>query len=484
MDEIRLDPKPGILIESLRDIGYSFNTALADIIDNSISAGATKIDVRIPPADELSICIVDNGAGLLREQLLEAMRLGSTDPRDARDKQDLGRFGLGMKTASFSQCRRLTVVSKVGYQPYGFVWDLDDVVESNSWTVKEVENVKSLEGMDLLPDKGTLVLWEKIDRLSDNRGGKPNIERIIDEASDHLSLVFHRYLSGERGINRVVIRINNRKLEPIDPFNSRHKATQVSPDDVPMIGVAMRAYTLPSRDNYSTKAEYDKYSLGDYLKNQGIYLYRAKRLIIYGTWLGLAKKSAVTQLCRVRIDIDNAQDELWKIDVKKASAQLPENVRSRVRTLIQHMVKPSRRVYHSRGAKQVDESVNPVWNLRTSNDKAEYSINRSHPSICAFRDSLPTEEDRQMFDAVVGLIESGFPVKSMFYNMSTAADDVSFASISDEGLRINAENYFATMKVMGTDEQTILSIMRQSEPFASNWSLTCKLLGIEERNDG
>lgn len=481
MEEIRLDPKPSILIESLRDIGYSFNTALADIVDNSIAAGATSIDILIPPGDTIAISVVDNGNGLPREDLLEAMRLGSTDPRQERDKNDLGRFGLGMKTASFSQCRRLTVVSKSGDRPYGFVWDLDDVAATNSWSVSEVDAFQSLQGIDMLGERGTLVLWEKLDRLAENLGGgKPDVSRIIDEASDHLSLVFHRFLTGEIGIKHVSIRVNNRKLQPIDPFNSKHSATQASPEEVPLIGVTMRAYTLPSRDNYSSQAEYDRYSLGDYLKNQGIYLYRAKRLIIFGTWLGLAKKSAVTQLCRVRIDIDNAQDELWKIDVKKVSAQLPENIRTRIRSLIQHMSKPSRTVYKRRGAKQVSESINPVWNLYKNGADSVYSVNRGHPSIRAYRDGLTTAEDRKAFDSILGLIESGFPVKSMFYDMSTNADHVVFAGISDEELETNANNFFGMMKVAGADEDAIRIMMRQSEPFASNWHKTCQILGIRE----
>lgn len=481
MEEIRLDPVPSILIESLRDIGYSFNTAVADIIDNSISANASTIDLIIPPTDSLAVTIVDNGAGLTRDELLEAMRLGSTDPRKARARNDLGRFGLGMKTASFSQCRRLTVVSKTGNEMHGFVWDLDEVVRQNSWLVDEIEEFDAIQGIEYLENSGTLVLWEKLDRLTGNLGGgKPDIDRIIDEAADHLSLVFHRYLSGEAGLKRIKIRINNRPLEALDPFNSRNSATQVSPEEVPLVGVRMRAYTLPNRDCYESEVEYRRYSLGDYLKNQGIYLYRAKRLILYGTWLGLAKKSPVTQLCRVRIDIDNGQDELWKIDVKKASAQLPEVVRHRVRSLINTMSRPSRRVYKRRGARQVDQSIKPVWNMFKAEEGSTYSINREHPSIRAYRDGLTTPEEQRAFDSVLGLIESGFPVKALFYDMTTDADHVRFASISEDELSENARNFYGMMKAAGARDESIIAMMRQSEPFASNWEKTCQILEIKE----
>lgn len=481
MEEIRLDPVPSILIESLRDIGYSFNTAVADIVDNSISADSTTVDILIPPDQSPAVTIVDNGSGLTRSELLEAMRLGSTDPRKERARNDLGRFGLGMKTASFSQCRRLTVISKTQGKMHGFVWDLDEVVEHNSWLVEEVDGFNGIQGIDLLHDSGTLVLWEKLDRLTGNLGGgTPNIDRIIDEAADHLSLVFHRYLAGETGTKRICIKINNRALEALDPFNSRNSATQVTPEEVPLIGVRMRAYTLPNRDCYTSQNEYDHYSLGDYLKNQGIYLYRAKRLILYGTWLGLAKKSAVTQLCRVRIDIDNGQDELWKIDVKKASAQLPEVVRNRVKDLVGRMCRPSRRVYKRRGAKQVDQSLKPVWSVYRADEGSTYSINRDHPSIKAYRDSLISFDDKKSFDSIIGLIESGFPAKSLFYDMTTDADHVAFAAIAEDELIENARSFFGMMKAAGAMEESIVTIMRQSEPFASNWEKTCQALGIED----
>ena len=136
-DVIRLDPEPSILIESLRDIGYSFNSALADIVDNSITAEATSIRVLAIPDPEFRIAIIDDGNGLSRDDLKQAMRLGSNDPRQKRALNDLGRFGLGLKTASFSQCRRLTVVSRKGSAVAAFTWDLDLVVAQNAWNVIE-----------------------------------------------------------------------------------------------------------------------------------------------------------------------------------------------------------------------------------------------------------------------------------------------------------------------------------------------------------
>ena len=189
MESIQLEPEPGILIESLRDIGYSFNSALADIIDNSITAGARNISVLAMPCDDFRIAIVDDGEGLSEDNLLQAMRLGSTDPRCKRNLNDLGRFGLGLKTASFSQCRRLTVVSKQDDVVNAFVWDLDLVVQNNKWTVLKPESVMYVPFVSEIGRSGTLVLWEKLDRLTGSNGtGKANYDRVISEAQDYLSL--------------------------------------------------------------------------------------------------------------------------------------------------------------------------------------------------------------------------------------------------------------------------------------------------------
>ena len=306
VEMVQLDPEPSILIESLRDIGYSFNSALADIVDNSITANASKVWIQAIPDNEFRIGIIDNGTGLSKNDLMQAMRLGSTDPRQERAINDLGRFGLGLKTASFSQCRRLTVVSRNNGEAAGYTWDLDLVVEQNAWNVIERDDLDEVPFVDELGDTGTLVLWEKLDRLTGARGsGKVDYARVISEAQDYLSLVFHRYITGERGLQSISLKVNNVELEPIDPFNSKNHATQASPLETIRPGITMQTFTLPHRSHYASQQDYEHFGLRDgYLKNQGVYLYRAKRLILYGTWFGLAKKTALTQLTRVKIDID------------------------------------------------------------------------------------------------------------------------------------------------------------------------------------
>ncbi len=479
---IRLDPEPSIFIESLRDIGYSFNSALADIVDNSITANADEIWILAIPADEFRIGIVDNGDGLSHGDLKQAMRLGSTDPRQKRALNDLGRFGLGLKTSSFSQCRRLTVVSRKDGETSAFTWDLDLVAEQNEWNVIKRNDPADIPFIDELGETGTLVLWEKLDRLTGTRGsGKVDHTRVISEAQDYLSLVFHRYIAGEKGLNRISLRVNNLVLEPIDPFNTRHRATQSSPLEQICPGVTMQVFTLPHRSHYDSQQEYEHFGLnGGYLKSQGVYLYRAKRLILYGTWFGLAKKTALTQLTRVRIDIDTNQDEVWKIDIKKVSAQMPEVVRERVKALISTIGAPSRKAYRRRATRLTSPDVYPAWNVGQVGEKKLYRINRDHPVIANLRDTLD-DADRQCFETALSVIESTFPTESLFYDFANNEESVTFATLKDDEFSNATRTFFSTLKQAGRDEDTILSIMRNAEPFQSRWANALNALGIEEQ---
>ena len=480
VEMVQLDPEPSILIESLRDIGYSFNSALADIVDNSITANASKVWIQAIPDSEFRIGIIDNGTGLSKSDLKQAMRLGSTDPRQERAINDLGRFGLGLKTASFSQCRRLTVVSRNKGEIAGYTWDLDLVIEQNAWSVIERDDLDKVPFVDELGDTGTLVLWEKLDRLTGTRGsGKVDYARVISEAQDYLSLVFHRYITGEKDLSRISLKVNNAELEPIDPFNSKNHATQIAPLETIRLGITMQSFTLPHRSHYVSQQEYEHFGLKDgYLKNQGVYLYRAKRLILYGTWFGLAKKTALTQLTRVKIDIDVNQDEIWKIDVKKVSAQMPEDVRARIKALIATIGAPSRKAYRRRAIMLTSPDVYPAWNVEQSGEKKLYRINRNHPIIANLRDSLDDGNGKN-FETVLALIESTFPAASLFYDFANNEDDVSLAPLEDDNFKSAACTFFASLKQAGRDEDAILSIMRTAEPFQSRWQDTLNALGIE-----
>ena len=172
-DNIPVEPKLSVFLSSLRDIGYSFETALADLIDNSISANAKNIKIlALPSTDKL--VVLDDGSGMSDKLLLEAMRLGTQ--KETRAKNDLGRFGLGLKTASFSQCRKLTVFSKDSESIAGYTWDLDFLSKENKWLLQKASVADLKAKLDKLSPQvfeeffaskhGSLVLWEKIDRYT------------------------------------------------------------------------------------------------------------------------------------------------------------------------------------------------------------------------------------------------------------------------------------------------------------------------------
>lgn len=484
MGELQLDPIPSILIESVRDIGYSFESAIADIIDNSITAGAKHIQIMVRSESDPAIAVIDDGDGLSRDQLIAAMRMGSTDPREQRSLGDLGRFGLGMKTASFSQCRKLTVYSSQSGVANAFTWDLDYVVGTNSWSVIEQTNFQEMPFYSLFPRTGTVVLWEKIDRLgqqsSEGKNVASSFERLAADAEEHIALVFHRFLAGEPSCQKIEIALNDRQIEPLDPFNKKHSATIPGPEEPLPGGVVIQAYTLPHRKKYSSQSEYEKYGLrGGYQKNQGIYLYRAKRLIIHGTWFNLAKKTAVTQLCRVRIDIDNTKDEDWKIDIKKVSAQLPEEARATIRRLLSRFSSPSKGVYKRMGAKQTTSAFYPTWEIIKDSGLTRYAINRSHPTLLELQDLLDEDQTRKLSNAL-DVIESGFPLDSLFVELTNSPEAVATPVISDISFAETVRDFFAYLKGQGVEEQTIIDQMRSTPIFSNRWDEVLKVLDIKE----
>lgn len=475
------EPRASMLIESMRDIGYSLETALADIIDNSISAGAKRVDILSESGDNPRIAVLDNGSGMSRKTLLEAMRPGSRNPLESRDAKDLGRFGLGLKTASFSQCRRLTVLTRQKKETTAARWDLDFVSEQDQWIIQIPNSPAAIPWSDRLEGNGTLVLWENLDRLVDNGGshaGYAHFNRRIDEAREHLELVFHRFLAGEGRTKKVEIYLNNRPLVPFDPFNVNHSATVRDPEEVIKIGegvVKIQAFTLPHHRKCGT-ADWEKYAGREgYLKNQGFYVYRQKRLIIYGTWFGLAKQTELTKLARVRIDMPNDLDAQWKIDVKKASAQPPAQVRERLRYIIERIGATSKRVYTSRGKKLVTDNRLPVWNRIIDKDRILYRVNKEHPVVADFMASLG-EDDAKKFSRILELTETALPLDMVFADVGNSPETVGPESLSEDALTESLHILVTRLTGSGIPRQTIRDMLKTTEPYKSDWERSDKIL--------
>jgi len=427
-----LPPRASSLSESLRDLGYSLEAAVADIIDNSIAAQAKSVDIWCSPEGEapcLAIC--DDGLGMSQDELIEAMRYGSRKSTSVRSKDDLGRFGLGLKTASFSQCRKLTVVSRKAGVTSGAVWDLE-VLAGDEWLIG-VPNAKELERvpwLDRLSTRGTLVVWERLDRLSENQTAAELSELINDKLmhlTHHLSLVFHRFLSGDLGRTRkLAIRVNGHSLTGFDPFCRTNKATQPLPNQAVIIGssrVEIQPYVLPHHSKLSRK-EYEFYrDRSDFLSNQGAYVYRNGRLMAWGDWFRLVPKGEATKLARVQIDFPTELDESWTIDIKKSRAFPPPAVREQLRQIIGRIADQSSRVHTGRSRRLFHRDALPMWTRYAARGSVRYAPNEDHPVFAAFAASL-SESQRQGFRSVMEVLGTSIPVEAIYTDYSGTPQDV------------------------------------------------------------
>ncbi len=426
MKSVPLPPYAPTLIESTRAIGYTLESAIADIIDNSVSAFASCVDIFFFPVGDSYIAILDNGIGMTASELEAAMRYGSQSPNEKREASDLGRFGLGLKTASLSQCRILTVISKQGEHIEGRRWDIDHVINTKDWSLlildsdDEIEAIPCIEELKKL-DSGTLVIWQNLDRL---KIGELDFNRSMgkkmDDVRSHLSLVFHRYIDGENGLKKMQIKMNNVPIEPADPFLARRN-TQVMADEVMNIeGVAViiRPYILP---HISALSANEITALGGkegLRKRQGFYIYRNKRLLVWGTWFRMMRQGELSKLARVQVDIPNELDDLWTLDIKKSTAMPPEEVRNNLTSVIERLAAYSKRTWEYRGKKETHDSVVHIWDrFKGKQGGFYYSINRDHPLVDMFSDSTP--QVKHNMESLLRIIENNIPLNQLYIDLTS-----------------------------------------------------------------
>lgn len=442
--ELTLRPSAARLLESMRDIGYSFESALADIVDNSISAAATQVRIvnDLDADGHPYLAILDNGRGMRGDELTAAMRHGSRSPRETREAGDLGRFGLGMKTASFSQCRRLTVASRVDGVWEARCWDLDHVVEHDEWLLQVLDRdaISRLPALDSLSGDGTLILWQKLDRL-DALGPHPDqvyaaLNAMFGLARRHLALTFHRFIAPESadGITPVSISINGASLDALDPF-ARLMRPQSDAHEVEVVrmdqgDIVVQAFTLPHHERLST-AQMRELELGTSLaETQGLYVYRAGRLISSGSWLGMARKAELTKLLRVRVDVPTSLDTEWSVDVRKSRVRPPAAVRERLKPLVLRMTDRARRPYTYRGRRQASGPGLPLWVKAEKRGKVFYEVSRDHPLVRLVGGENPDAN----VEALLLAIEATLPLDALFADISAAPQEMGQETTSQEEL--------------------------------------------------
>ncbi len=342
---IELIPSAKRLIRSLRDIGYEFVDAVADVVDNAIEAKATVINISLKfDGTESYLTIADNGVGMGSKEIQEALRFGSTRKYGSED--DLGRYGLGLKTASLSQAEKLTVSARRGEERArinSYCWDLNHIEETNRWEILKVETSELKEEVreHLHQTTGTVITWERLGRLlgykyPTGEHAKKQADLMVDNLRTHLGMIFHRFLSGEIYGKRIAIYINNTRVSPWDPYSRGEENTQkMETISIPIDyedgihNVKIQSYILPPHTLYSSaKAHVAASGPGKWNKQQGLYIYRSNRIIQAGGWCGLRTSDEHTKLIRIAVFIPHQLDELFQVNVAKKQATLPRQLRS------------------------------------------------------------------------------------------------------------------------------------------------------------
>ena len=414
-------PNPKSTINSYRSFGYNLPTAIADILDNSISANANVIKLEYKWDGQNSyILISDNGIGMNKEELVLAMTPGSKDPEEERSEKDLGRFGMGLKTASFSQCKRLTCITKrESYATIKRCWDIDYINSENEWQLLDYVSDNSF--LDKIEDRksGTLVIWEKLDRIVGNaevtnESVKNAFYQEMISVKNHLSLVFHKFIESKR----IKIFFQNTEIESYNPFllNLNPKPEMGQPESFGNVEITY--FILPHMSEIG-KTDYENSggSLG-WFQEQGFYIYRGDRLLVAGDWLGLEKKRDYSKLARIAVNFTNANDFNWHLDIKKSTASPPLEIRKELSRIAKIAIMKSAKIYNWRGQKTITDNritnYEPLWtDEKTREGIKKYKINRKHPIIKSL-----LEENNKLAGKVLKLLEENVPIELILNNQN------------------------------------------------------------------
>lgn len=489
---MRNEPTADVLMMSMRSMGYSFEAAIADVVDNSVSAKCHRIDIKFPvDPQDCYIAICDDGNGMTKDELFDAMKYGSQLKKGYREENDLGRFGLGLKSASLSQCRKLTVISKKNGILSALRWDLDKIEQLKDWSIMDFseEEISKLLFVDYLNDleSGTVVLWEDFDVLRKNSGGVYEaLTKIQDDVAEYLSLIFHRYLNKPKP-DTVDIYINNYHLIGLDPFLEKHKKTNVRRPITIMIkdsdGVEQKVFVqpfiLPFQKDLSKADKKMSGGVEEYRTKQGFYVYRNERLIIWGTWFG-RKKDELTKHARIRVDIPNTLDDIWCIDIKKQKATIPTVIRNQLTKAVDEAMNLAVKAQKYRGRiEKVDDDIDYIWD-RIKVPREEqffYKINRESRIFDLIHDAVD-EETWNRIDMVLEEIENSVPYQQIYIDKSQnkVFDEIDQDRLDDIEAKANMLINMS-MKLSNQSKEEIIEKLFASEPFSKYMQIKDKLMG-------
>lgn len=475
LETVSAIPEASSMIETFRAIGYNIETAVADIIDNSISAKAKSIWVNFEwLGSKTWLSIKDDGDGMNDPELIQAMRPGSKNPLQDRGSKDLGRFGLGLKTASFSQARKLSVISKkADYNSVYWTWDLDFVNQTGKWELIKYLPDEKFENdlLDFL--SGTIVIWNDIDRVvknfkQDDNKALDKFLLIMEQVKKHLSMVFHKLIES----GKINVYFQDHKIEPWNPFLLDESSTQIFPEERIQNGVVkIEGYVLPHKSKISEEKYKQAEGTKGWNEQQGFYIYRNERLLLAGDWLGLFRKEEHYKLTRIQIELPNTLDAEWQIDIKKSVARPPLIFREQIKAYAMKVRAQAVEVYRHKGknVKPVaGQKFIPLWVDHKRGDKWFYKINREHPVIERVKEQAKNEPEKAI-EMLVRFIEETIPTKSIFIKESEIPElqGKPFEGIDHEIIRNTMQAMYSNLTGQGKTDEQAKAIITNIEPFNS-----------------
>jgi hypothetical protein len=487
MSKFKIEPRPGSILGSLRSIGYNLKTALSDIIDNSIAAQAKRVEIVNNDfnnnIDSLEwIAIVDDGLGMTRNSMIKALTLGGEGIEQERNIQDLGRFGLGLKTASFSQCRKLTLISKKRNEGVNtLVFDLDHIME-NGWEVYSLNNHEILidkikervENKAIFDNENwTVVFWENLDKVQ-----VVSIDSFYAELSkvrNHFELIYHKFK------NKLEIRLNGTIVNYWDPYataiSSQEKHYKYSANNDTY---SIKGHVLKHSSEFQNTREYKNQSLiGTFNQNQGFFVYRNERLIYRGSWLGLFNKEHHYILGRVEINLSNKleSDLAWGVNISKSSVSIPRFAISDIRAECNSIRSEANNTFRFHGGvkkhtirkNNAETEIQPIWNFESKGtkdgEKKQYKINIKHPLFDSFlkrvSDDILAQEE---FKQIIKYLENYLPIDNIFARK--ANNEVEQLSEIDEKVYDDFKEILGVYKLKMDVNKAFIKLIR-IEPYNS-----------------
>ena len=396
-----------------------------------------------------------------------------------KPSEDLGRFGLGMKTASFSMAKKLLVISKKNSTISNAEWNLNTVASEDKWEISEYDEseiLMILESIDTYTQynnwkQGTLIIISELDRLIDETNiekSKKNFYKTIRNIKSHIAITFHRFMEE----NALKISVNGNKLEAWNPFWIKSPATMELAREELFDGkneVVVEPYILPHKSKYNSEEEFKEAGgVKDWRGHQGFYVYRNRRLLVYGTWFGKFKKEPAYNLARIKLDMSADSDFEWDIDIKKSKATLPVAIEEQITQIAYLAIEKSVAVYNSRGVynrknTSNNTSLKYVWEQRKNiSGNYMFYLNKKHPMLLKILSGMDENAQKEL-KTYLSLVESYSPTM-----LSGVMDKETDFGVSDEDKKreiLNIQEKIRIYRMLQYDDVEIYDTLYDSPEY-------------------